>query len=39
MDQMVSIPMAGPGAKVDTAEFLSAVGTFLAALTALYRSM
>ena len=24
----------GPGAKVDTAEFLSAVGTFLAALTA-----
>ena len=28
----------GSGGKIDTAEFLSAVGTFIATLTALYRS-
>ena len=34
MNRMRSLPMAGPSGKIDAAEFLSAVGTFLAALTA-----
>ena len=34
MDQMVSLQTAVSSGKIDTAEFLSAVGTFLATLVA-----